>query len=249
MRAGLAALDAPGPLRGTWAVLRRNMQAGRRDLLASAADLAVPLLVLLTLGYAVRYLAPGLLVATALLTASFEGTYGCASRMGPERSYAGILATPVGLLEILLGEVLFGALKAFLATCAILAVTLSMGLYDSATVLLAPVLCALCGLLFSSLAVLVAASRPRPDVFRIYFSLVVTPMLLFSGVFFPLELLPGWARAAAWFNPLTHAAAAARAIYAGRVDLELAGELIWLAVVTGLPLLPTLRLLRRRWIA
>jgi lipooligosaccharide transport system permease protein len=62
------------------------------------------------------------------------------------------------------------------------------------------------------------SSRARSyDFFTYYFTLVITVMYLFSGVFFPIESLPEWARRVAWVMPLTHAVTIVRACAAGRV--------------------------------
>ncbi len=252
--------SSPGRLTGTLAVLRRNLRVWRRFFLASlVGDLAEPVLYLLALGYGlgtlvtevhgmsyVRFLAPGLVVTATLYTAAFEATYGTYTRMVPQHTFAGILATPVGVTEIVLGEILYAGVKACVAGCAVLAVSAALGLVDSWTVALAPGLCLLCGLLFAGLTVLVTSLSPSYDFFNYYFTLAVTPMVLFSGVFFPLEQLPGWAQAAAWASPLTHAASAAHHLFSGRLGPDLMYDAIWLGVATLVPIWPAVRLLRRR---
>ncbi len=71
------------------------------------------------------------------------------------------------------------------------------------------------GVLFGSLAMIVTSFAPNFDFFNYYSELVITPMLFFSGVFFPLDKFPGWMKTLAQFMPLTHAVAISRAVYSG----------------------------------
>ena len=70
------------------------------------------------------------------------------------------------------------------------------------------------GILFGSLAMIVTSFAPNFDFFNYYTELVITPMLFFSGVFFPLDNFPGWMKTLAQFMPLTHASASpARSVH------------------------------------
>jgi lipooligosaccharide transport system permease protein len=250
----------PGRLAGTLSVLRRNLWVWRQAPWASlAGDIVEPVLYLLALGYGlgalvpdvqgmsyIRFLAPGLVVTACLYAASFEATYGTFTRMVPQGTFDAMLAAPIGVSEIVLGEVLFATTKALLAGGCVLAVVAALGLIDSPLVLLVPAVCLLAGLAFASLAILVSCLSPTCDFFTYYFTLAVTPMLLFSGVFFPLDTLPAWARTVAWVNPLTHATSAAHLLLAGRLTETLAWNLACLAACALLPLWPAMRSMRRR---
>jgi lipooligosaccharide transport system permease protein len=252
--------EAPGSGVAIWAVLRRNLRVWRRFFWASVVgDLAEPVLYLLALGYGlgglidgvqgmsyVRFIAPGLVVTAALYSATFEATYGTYTRMVPQRIFESMLATPLRSGEILIGEVLYAAAKATLAGCAVLGVSAGLGLVDAWTALLVPPLCLLCGIGFGGLAALFTCLSPAYDFFNYYFTLVVTPMVLFSGVFFPLDQLPDWAQTAAWISPLTHATSATHHLFAGRLNPQLLADVVWLLVAAALPLWPAARLLRRR---
>src|SRR5204862_464366 len=73
----------------------------------------------------------------------------------------------------------------------------------------------LVGLMFGGLGMMVTARAPSYDFFSYYFTLGISVMFLFSGVFFPLESLPAWARSFAWLLPLTHAVNVCRALARG----------------------------------
>lgn len=254
--------SVPNRLTGTLAVLRRNLRVWRRFMLASAAgDLAEPVLYLIALGYGlgamitdvqgmsyIRFIAPGLVIVAILYSASFEATYGTFTRMVPQHTFEGVLATPVGVSEVVLAEILYAATKSTVAGCAVVLVVAALGLFESWSLALVPLLCILCGFMFGGLAVLVTCLSPSYDFFNYYFTLAMTPMVLFGGVFFPLEQLPVWAWWICWANPLTHAAQAAHHLFAGNLDMDLVGHLAWLGVAAGLPIWPAIKLMRRRLI-
>jgi lipooligosaccharide transport system permease protein len=104
----------------------------------------------------------------------------------------------------------------------------------------------LAGFMFATIAVCFAAVAPRIDTLNLPTFLFITPMFLFSGVFFPLEALPGWAQAVANFLPLTHVVRFMRDAALDRVTPRLALDAAWM-VVFLLPTLPLgLSLMRRR---
>jgi lipooligosaccharide transport system permease protein len=224
-------------------------------------NLTEPFLYLLALGYGlgglvaeiqgmsyIQFIAPGLVVSASMYAATFEGTYGTYTRLVPQHTFEGILSTPVGVAEIAAGDILHATVKATAAGCAVLVVVAAFGLVHSPMALLVPILALVCGILFGSMAVLVAGLSPSYDFFNYYFTLAVTPMFLFSGIFFPLSQLPAWAQSVAWFSPLTHAANISRALFTGQVDVSIALDAVWLTVAALLPYYPAVFQLRRRLI-
>ncbi len=252
----------PSRTRAVASVLRRNIRVWRRFMISSMlGNLTEPFLYLLALGYGlgalitevegmsyVQFIAPGLVVSASMYAATFEGTYGTFTRLVPQHTFEGILATPVGVVEILLAEILYSSIKALTAGCAVLAVVSIFGLAHSPIVLLVPLLSLLTGILFGGLAVLVASASPSYDFFNYYFTLAVTPMFLFSGIFFPLGQLPDWAQTVAWFNPLTHAANLSRALFLGNLNADLLVNAGCLLGAIFVPIYPAYLLLRRRLI-
>jgi lipooligosaccharide transport system permease protein len=63
----------------------------------------------------------------------------------------------------------------------------------------------LIGLCFGALGLAMTAISPSYDFFSYYFTLVITPMAMLSGVFFPLDGLPTPLRIVAEILPLSHA--------------------------------------------
>jgi len=252
-------MPPPGRARAVLAVLARDLRVWRRFLPSSmVGNLTEPFLYLLALGYGlgslvveiqgmsyIQFIAPGLVVSATMYAATFEGTYGTYTRMA---TFEGILATPVGVAEVAAGDILYAAVKATAAGCAVLLVVATFGLVHSPWALLVPVLTLVCGILFSGLAVVVAGLSPSYEFFNYYFTLAITPMFLFSGIFFPLSQLPDWAQTVAWFSPLTHAAAISRVLFSGQIDGAVALDSLWLGIAALLPYYPAVLLLRRRLI-
>jgi lipooligosaccharide transport system permease protein len=222
-------------------------------------NLGEPLLYLVAMGWGlgrlvgtvdgipyIQFLAPGLVCSAAMYSATFECTFGAFTRMTRQRTYDAILATPVSLDEIVAGEVLWGATKGMLSGGSMLLVMALFGLVHSLWALLTLGLSFLIGLMFAALSMVVTAKSPSYDFFSYYFTLVIAPMFLFSGIFFPIGNLPGWAQTLAWFLPLSHGVDASRALFSGRVGWELTGDLTWLAVFTLVTFFFAVREIRKR---
>lgn len=224
----------PGPAAGPrWrdalAVWRRNALVWRR-LWGPALVLhfGEPLLYLVGLGYGLgvfiremaampylTFLASGIVVSSAMTTASLEGMYSVFTRMATQRTYDAILATPVEVPSLVAGEVLWCASKALLSSTAILLVAAALGASAGPRALLALPVAFLTGLAFAGPAIVVAALARNYDFFNYYFVLAVTPMYLLCGVFFPVDSLPEGVQTAVQVLPLTHAVALARPLVAG----------------------------------
>ncbi len=184
-----------------------------------------------TMNY-LTFIAPGIIAVAVLNHSFFETTYASFVRMYYQRTFDAILATPLQTGDIIAGELLWAATKGvFSATIMLGVVSLFVSLAWPASLLILP-LAAIGGLLFASLGMICTALIRHIDQFNFPVFLLVTPMFLFSGVFFPLESLPGWARAVAGLLPLTHLVAATRQIALGSVDASFFGALAYLVVVT-----------------
>src|SRR5436190_7608626 len=234
----------PGFLRGALCVWRRDMESWRKYYRSSLVGaLGEPILSLIAIGYGLgrfvdlggvsyaQFLAPGILASAAMNAASFEATFGSFTRMTQQKTYDGILATPIGIREIVAGDVLWAASKSVLSGVAVLAVATGAGLVHSAWALVLPAVALLIGVVFAAMGLLVSSRAQAYDFFTYYFTLVITVMYFFSGIFFPLASLPAWAQAVAWCLPLTHAVALSRACAAGAVGV---GALGHLGVLLGL---------------
>lgn len=192
------------------------------------------------------FIAPGIIAVAVLNHSFFETTYASFVRMYYQRTFEAILATPLQTGDIIAGEIAWAATKGVFSALIMLAViSLFIPLAWPAALLVLP-LAVLGGLLFAALGMLCTAITRHIDQFNFPVFLLVTPMFLFSGVFFPLESLPGWARLLAEMLPLTHLVLVMRQASLGHFDSAFVPALMRLAGL-ALLLLPTAgRLMRRR---
>jgi len=241
-------------------VWRRNFESWKQFAPSFfVAQLGEPIFYLLAIGYGVgRYvaemgglpyavfLAPGIVATTAMNTASFESTFGAFTRMTQQNTYVAILATPCSVADIVAGDILWAATKSLIGVCFVLAVIAAFGLFSSPWALALVPFGFLVGLLFASLGLVATSRAPSYDFFNYYFTLFISVMFLFSGVFFPLENLPPWAQTLAWFLPLTHAVQVARALAAGAPTPALLLDVAWMAAVGLVAYVLAERFVRRR---
>ncbi|MDB5902995.1 MAG: Transport permease protein [Betaproteobacteria bacterium] len=191
-------------------------------------NLADPMLYMLGLGYGlgammpdvvgmpyIAFLAAGTVCSSTMMSASFESMYSSFSRMHVQRTWDAIMNAPVTLDDLVLGEAIWSASKAFLSGAAVLLVASALGLVESTLALWVLPVVFLTGLVFAGLGLIMTSLSPSYDFFMYYFTLAVTPMMLASGVFFPLDRLPQWLQAAAQALPLTHAVALVRPLMRG----------------------------------
>lgn len=167
------------------------------------------------------FIAPALLAINIMQNAFFENTYASFVRMYYQKTFDAIMATPLTLEEIILGEIVWGATKAVIATALMLAVISMFGLISYPLGLLILPLAFLAGLAFGAIGMYFTGIVPNIELFNLPVFLFITPMFLFSGTFFPLENLPSWAQWVALFFPLTHLVKMTRAAAYGQLDLSL----------------------------
>lgn len=161
------------------------------------------------MGYT-EFIAPALVSVAIMYNAFFETTYNSFVRMYYQKTYDALLATPLTLEEIILGEILWAATKSLIATLLMGMMISLFGLFDYPGAFLLIPLSALGGLCFASMGMICTALVPGIETFNLPIFLGITPMFLFSGTFFPLQNLPGWAQGVAQFLPLTHLVALVR---------------------------------------
>jgi lipooligosaccharide transport system permease protein len=104
----------------------------------------------------------------------------------------------------------------------------------------------LVGLTFGAAGLVMNALAPNYDFFTYFFTLVLTPMLLFSGVYFPVEQMPAWLAAIAGFLPLKHAIDIARPLMLGRVPDAILLHVVVLLAYAAAAYYVALALTRRR---
>lgn len=193
----------------------------------------------------INFIAPGIIASSSMFAATFECTYGTYVRMTYQKTFDAILATPVNIDDLIAGELMWGATKSLIYGTIITIVISIFGLVDSAWIVLAIPFLFISGVIFAEISVMFVSIVPGIDSFNYFYTLFMTPMFLFSGIFFPLEGLPPIISKIAFFTPLYHLVNICRSFSSGK--LLIAGwDLIWiLAVVIILAPYP-FRLMKKR---
>lgn len=194
----------------------------------------------------IEFIAPGIIASYAMFSASFECTYGSFVRMEYQKTHDAILATPLNADDVTAGEIFWGATRSFLTGTVILIIAAAFQLVHSPWALLIPLLSFLEGILFAAIAMLFTSIVPSMYSFNYYFTLFVTPMFFFSGVFFPLSSFPELVQNLSWIVPLTPVVQLTRALINGKLQLDLLWALALIIALTILFFSVSLFTMRRR---
>ena len=223
--------------------------------------LAEPVITLLALGLGlgslvelesgqryIEFIAPGLLAVYPMWAAAGECGWGSYFRMDNQKTFNAIVSTPVSVEDVITGEIMWGATRALISGFYILAVTAVFLLLDSPLAILALPITSLSGLMFASISLSYTSIARSISSLNYFFALFVTPQFWLGGVFFPLDVLPGWAERASWFIPATHVVAIYRGLVEGNPQWSHLGDLAWIVVVTAAFYTVALFAMRRRLI-
>ena len=192
------------------------------------------------------FIAPGLLATQVMFQAFFETTFNTFVRMYYQRTFDALATTPLSLEDVMVGELLWGATKGTIG-CALMMLAISFfGLLRFPESLVIIPFSFLAGLFFAGAGLCCTAIVPQIDSFNFPTFLVVMPMFLFSGTFFPLDVLPGWARWLAVALPLTHVTNVMREAALGRFPRDLLLDLLYLVVVTVPVVVFGIRMMKKR---
>ena len=241
-------------------VWRRNLLVWRKLAVASViGNIAEPMITLLAFGYGlgsllqqidgvpyIEFLASGSICMSVMMAASFESLYSAFSRMHVQKTWDALLNTPLELDDIVLAEMLWAASKAMISGMAILLVLFVLGIGLHPTTLLVPPLLLITGVCFAAIALIVNAIAKAYDFFTYYFTLVLTPMIFMSGVYYPVAQLPPWLRPIAEILPLGTAVRLVRPLLLGRVPDDPIKDLVILAMYTAVGFYVATVLTRRR---
>ena len=221
--------------------------------------LADPLIYMLGLGYGlgtlipemggtsyILFLAAGTLCYSTMNSATFEALYSGFSRMHHQRTWDAILNTPITLDDIVLSEILWAATKSVMSGVAVLVVIWILGMSHTWLSLWALPMALLVGLCFAALGLIMTALAPSYDFFMYYFTLLITPMMMLSGVFFPVAQLPVLLQNVSAILPLTHAIDLVRPLLNGSVPDNIVLHLVVILAYTLAGFYVSLVLFRNR---
>jgi lipooligosaccharide transport system permease protein len=194
----------------------------------------------------IEFLGTGLLVTTAMFTSAFECSFGTFIRLEFEKVYDGMLAAPITVNDLIVGELLWVGSKGFFFSFAVLCILSAFKIISLPYGLLAPLVGFLTGVMFGTLSLLVTSFVKNINHFNFYFTGFISPMFFFSGVVFPVENLPVFVRPLAELVPLTHSVRLVRAVCQNRYDSVLLLDLLYVTAFIVVVGFFAIRRLRKR---
>ena len=249
-------VSAAGPLANAWSrvwrsrrLVERNVMVYRHQWIIILSGVFEPIFYLLGIGLGVgglipevelpngevmayaAYVAPALVATAAMNGAVFETIFNVFFKLNYAKTYDGVLATPMGITEIAIGEMLWALTRAALYAIAMFVIMVIMSL------VLSPL-----GILMVPAALLVAAAFAAAGLagtsylrtvndFDVPMGLIVMPMFLFSGTFFPIEaVLPPWLVTIVQLTPLYHGINLIRGLSTGIIGIGQLWDLLYLVV-------------------
>jgi lipooligosaccharide transport system permease protein len=223
------------------------------------SNLFDPLIYLLALGFGlgayvtriagmsyIQFIAPGLIASSIMTAASFETTYNTFVRIHFDRVYEAMMATPVTVEDIVVGEMLWAMTRSTIYASVMLCVVAALGLVRSWLALLVPLMGAIGGLMFAIIGLTYTSFLRSIDQMNFYFTLFITPLFLFSGVFYPLDALPQTVQEIALLSPLYHLVSIIRPLVLGTLGMESLFHLLWIAVFIAIFAVVPVNLLNKK---
>jgi lipooligosaccharide transport system permease protein len=168
------------------------------------------------------FLAPGLMAATAMQTASIETTFPIVGKVIWMRTYEGMLATPLAVRDLLAGEAAWLVIRLTTVAVVFFAVMLLFGVVTGPGALLPIPAAVLTGLAFGLPILAYSATQRNTVGFAALERFIILPLFLLGGAFFPIDRLPPFLQAVAWLAPLAHGVALTRGAVLGTLGSEAA---------------------------
>jgi len=193
-----------------------------------------------------EFLATGLLITSSMYTSSFECTYGTFIRLEFDKVYDGMLAAPITVTDLLVGEILWAGTKGLFFSFAVLTMVTAFGIVPLGWSTAAPLVGFLTGLMFGSVSLLVTSFVKTINHFSFYFTGILSPMFFFSGVVFPVSSLPKVLQPLALAMPLYHPVVLARALCTGQFHRGLWLHAAYTFLLTGLAGIASVERLKKR---
>ena len=245
---------APGPLRTAWQriwrarrLVERNIMVYRHQWIIIFSGVFEPIFYLIGIGLGiggiidtltlpdgrdipyVAYVAPALLATAAMNGAVFETIFNVFFKLNYAKTYDGVLATPMGITEIALGEMMWALLRSLLYAVAMFVIMLVAGLVLSPWGALMVPAALLVSAAFAAAGLAGTSYLRTVNDFDVPMGLVVMPMFLFSGTFFPISIYPEPIQWLMQINPLYHSISLIRGLATGIVGWAQVWDFVFLA--------------------
>jgi len=169
-----------------------------------------------------EFLAPGLLAAQAMQTASGEAAWPILGRVKWDKTYFAMLASPLGVGDLLVGEIIWITLRMAMVCTVFFGVMVAFRAVLSPLGIFAIPAGMLTGLAFAAPIIGYSARLNNDAGFNALFRFVITPLFLFSGTFFPIDQLPAFLQPIAYLTPLWHGVSLTRGLTLGTIEPALA---------------------------
>lgn len=192
------------------------------------------------------FFATGMLAATAMQTGAFSATYPIMNKIVWQRNYEAMLASPLSVRDIFVGEVAWIGVLLAQVTVPFFAVMALFGIFDSPVAMLAIPVAILVGLSCAAAVFAYTATLQTDEAYTWLFRFVITPLFLLSGTFFPIEELPQWGQALAHLTPLFHGVELVRQLTVYDVELSALWHLSYLVAMLAAGVMVGVRNLQKR---
>jgi lipooligosaccharide transport system permease protein len=251
-------------LRASWFGVEKHWLWYRRNWRSTAvSSFLLPVMFLVALGFGfgsqvqstaliggvpyLQYLTPALVVVSALTGATFESTYAILSSFLWQKTYVGMVATPITPAQVLYGQMFWIGAQLFARSVVFVGIAAALGAATGPGIVLAVPVATLGGLAVSAPLVAYSATLEKPDAFTTIFRFVLMPMTLFTGAYFPVSQLPGWLLPVVWVTPAWHGIELARGTVFGTLDLLPAlGHIAYLLALVAIGVVLAVRFFHRR---
>lgn len=218
-------------------VTERNVIAYTRNWVVMASGFVEPLFYLLSIGVGIGalvgevagpggalidfedFVAPGMLAAAAMNGAIADSTFNIFHKLRWMKTYDVMLATPVRVLDITLGELTWAVVRGTTYSAGFLVIMAALGYVASWWAILVVPAAALLAAAFAG-AGLAATTFMRTWNDTMWVNLATFPLFLLSTTFYPLEVYPRWLEVAIQFTPLYHGVDLVRRLTLGEVGVE-----------------------------
>jgi lipooligosaccharide transport system permease protein len=192
------------------------------------------------------FFATGMLAASCMQAGVFSATYPMMSKIIWQRNYEALLATPLTVRDIFLGEL--GWIGVVLAQLSIpfFAAMALFGVLEKWTAVLAIPVVVLLGMACASMTMVMTSKLQTDEAYTWVFRFVVTPLFLLSGTFFPISELPAWGRAVAELTPLYHGVELTRQLALYEVTPSAVWHLAYLVAMLAIGVAVGVRSLEKR---
>ncbi|OGC89325.1 MAG: hypothetical protein A2142_01440 [candidate division Zixibacteria bacterium RBG_16_48_11] len=194
----------------------------------------------------VQFIAPAIIASVMMTAPFFENTIGSFIRLKHQKTYDAMVSTPASVEDVVTGDILYGAFKALIQGTSVFIVVALFGLVTSWWGLLILPFCLMAGFMFACIAITYTAWMPDINYVDYFFVILLTPMFIFAGTFFPVSQLPGWAQEVAFFMPLYHVVNITRGLIVGNLSTSMLLDLLWMMMVTLIFYRLSLYMMKRR---